>query len=211
MLLIAATGITLVINKTPQGNAVKKEYIGAQQFLEDSFRLAQQIFDSGFKPTFLIALWRGGAQVGITATEYFAYKNSPIKNHFAVRVSAYNHNQLTSTVRVFGLESIAKIITRNDRLLLVDDVVDTGASVKTLMEQIKRLCGDHTPQEIKVASVYYKPNSAAITPDFYVHSTDSWLVFPHELEGLTADEITSAKGEKISQTLTGTLDKPLSP
>ena len=45
--------------------------------------------------------------------------------------------------------------------------------------------------EPKIATLYYKPanNKTDIVPDFYLHSTNEWIVFPHELEGLTLDEI----------------------
>jgi len=82
ILITAATGITIITNKTPKSTTMKKEYVTAQQFLEDSFKLAQIIFTSGFQPTFLIALWRGGAQVGIATQEYFSYKKTPIKGVF---------------------------------------------------------------------------------------------------------------------------------
>ena len=44
---------------------------------------------------------------------------------------------------------------------------------------------------------YFKPkkNLTNNKPDFYIHETDKWLVFPHELEGLTIDEIEKNKPE----------------
>ena len=48
---------------------------------------------------------------------------------------------------------------------------------------------------MKVATVYYKPSKrkVEITPDFYVHETKKWLVFPHELDGLSEQEIQKNK------------------
>jgi hypoxanthine phosphoribosyltransferase len=40
---------------------IEKTYISANQLLEDSFRLANQVFDSGFRPTHIVGIWRGGA------------------------------------------------------------------------------------------------------------------------------------------------------
>ena len=44
---------------------------------------------------------------------------------------------------------------------------------------------------------YFKPtkNKTNRKPDYYIHETDNWLVFPHELEGLTAEEIRANKPE----------------
>ena len=57
-------------------------------------------------------------------------------------------------------------------------------------------CKKNTP-EIRIATPYYKPanNKTERVPDYYVHETDDWLVFPHELDGLTTDEIRSNKPE----------------
>ncbi|MBT3992871.1 MAG: hypoxanthine phosphoribosyltransferase, partial [Gammaproteobacteria bacterium] len=50
---------------------------------------------------------------------------------------------------------------------------------------------------IKVATPYFKPkkNETNRKPDFYVHETEKWLVFPHELEGLSLQEIIDSKPE----------------
>ena len=52
----------------------------------------------------------------------------------------------------------------------------------------------NTP-EIKVATPYFKPNKNKTNrkPDFYIHETEKWLVFPHELEGLSIEEIVQNK------------------
>ena len=56
------------------------------------------------------------------------------------------------------------------------------------------------PSDLKVACTWYKPgnNKTGIAPDYYIHETDKWLVFPHELAGLTIDEIKAGK-EDLSQ------------
>jgi|TARA_Y100000310_G_scaffold243910_1_gene248589 hypothetical protein len=49
---------------------VEKEYISAQSLLIDSYKLAKKVLDSGFKPDFIVGVWRGGAPVGIAVQEY---------------------------------------------------------------------------------------------------------------------------------------------
>ena len=51
-----------------------KCYITAQQLLEDSFRVAAQVYEDGFRPDFIIGIWRGGAPIGIAVQEYYDYK-----------------------------------------------------------------------------------------------------------------------------------------
>ena len=48
---------------------------------------------------------------------------------------------------------------------------------------------------IKIATVFYKPskNQTQLVPDYYIRSTEEWLVFPHEIDGLTEDEIRQNK------------------
>ena len=58
--------------------------------------------------------------------------------------------------------------------------------------------------EIRIATPYYKPgnNKTSRRPDYYLHETEQWLVFPHELDGLTMEEIAANKPE-----LSGLLDR----
>ena len=55
-----------------------------------------------------------------------------------------------------------------------------------------------------MATVYFKPgnNRTDRRPDYYIHETDKWLVFPHELKGLTPEEIALNKPE-IAQIIQG--------
>jgi len=67
---------------------VDKTFITAQQLLEDSFRLANMVYQDDFRPEFIIGIWRGGAPVGIAVQEYFEYKGSKT-DHISVRTSSY--------------------------------------------------------------------------------------------------------------------------
>ena len=67
---------------------MQKQFISANQLLEDSFQLASDIHKSDFKPTFIVAIWRGGTPIGIAVQEYFAYHEVET-DHIAVRTSSY--------------------------------------------------------------------------------------------------------------------------
>ena len=79
--------------------------------------------------------------------------------------------------------------------MIVDDVFDSGRSVRAIVDAIKILSRRNAPEVIRTATVYYKPSMAKvdIVPDFFIHKTDKWLVFPHEIDGLTEDEILLSK------------------
>ena len=80
--------------------------------------------------------------------------------------------------------------------MIVDDVFDTGLSINQIIDDIKKACKKNTP-EIKIATPYFKPskNKTDRRPDYFIHETDKWLVFPHELHGLSIDEIRENKPE----------------
>lgn len=178
-----------------------KYHISPGELLEESFRLAEKIHDSGFRPEFIIGVWRGGAPVGIAVQEYFDLVGAPA-DHIAIRTSSYyGIDQQHKEVRVFGLNYVIDNIHRNQQLLIVDDVFDSGRSIRAIIDAIRAKAGEETPTIIKTACPWYKPtrNVTSLEPDYYVHTTDQWLVFPHELVGLTDKEIQKGKGEPIAQ------------
>jgi len=170
---------------------MSKRFITANQLLADAFQLTRNIVDSGFQPTALLALWRGGTPIGIGIHEGLSYLGINAK-HFALRTSYYdNNNQRKSTVQIDQIDTFAAQFTDAERLLIVDDVFDSGNTLKAVVQHIQ---GNHsviTPKQIKIATPYFKPkqNQTELSPDFYLHETDEWIVFPHELMGLSANEI----------------------
>ena len=172
-----------------------KKFISAAELLRDSFRLASQVYEDGFRPQFIVGIWRGGAPIGIAVQEYFDYKEVQT-DHIAVRTSSYyGINKQSKEIRVHGLHYLIENANADDSLLIVDDVFDSGRSVDALMKEISKLSRLNMPKDIRVACPWYKPSnkSVSMTPDYYVTETDEWLVFPHELTGLTPDEIRDGK------------------
>ena len=172
-----------------------KTYISAQQLLEDSFRLASQVFEDGFRPQFIVGIWRGGAPVGIAVQEYFQFKGVET-DHISVRTSSYyGINQQSKEIRVHGLHYLIENANAADSLLIVDDVFDSGRSVEALIKVIHSQSRLNTPGDIRVACPWYKPSKNAVDfePEYFIHESAEWLVFPHELEGLEASEIATGK------------------
>jgi len=166
-------------------------YIGAQQLLEDAFELGARVLESRFRPSFIVAIWRGGAPIGIAVQELLDYFGVE-SDHIAIRTSSYRGiDGRSQEVRVHGLNYLLKNIEREDRLLIVDDVFDTGRTIESVIETLREKARRNAPQEIRVAVPFYKPsrNLTARVPDYYLHETEEWIKFPHSLEGLTAEEI----------------------
>ena len=175
---------------------MEKLFIRANELLEDSFNLAWKIFESGYKPNYIIGVWRGGAPVGIAVQEFLSVLGIK-SDHIAIRTSYYSGiNERNETVQVYGLNYVIQKRESEDRLLVVDDVHDTGNSINQIISDLRKACKKNSP-EIKIATPYFKPNKneTETKPDFFIHETDKWLVFPHELEGLTVEEIKENKPE----------------
>ena len=173
----------------------EKHYISAQDLLEDSFSLGAQVINSGFRPNFIVGIWRGGAPVGIAVQEMLEYCGIET-DHISLRTSLYKTiGKAGSKVRVHGLGYLVRNLNADDALLIVDDVYDSGRSIKAVIEQLTSRTRRNTPAQIKVATPWYKPGNNATdrVPDFYLHKTDQWLVFPHEVQGLAEEELMEEK------------------
>jgi hypoxanthine phosphoribosyltransferase len=172
----------------------EKLYITADELLTDSFRLGLKILDSGYRPTHIVGIWRGGTPVGIAVQELLDFCGIK-SDHIAIRTSLYTGIGTTGAhVQVHGLNYIVRQVNAEDSLLIVDDVYDSGRSIRQVIDDLRHECRRNTP-EIRIATVYRKPASCIPSgvPHYFLHDTDRWLVFPHELAGLTVDEILEYK------------------
>ncbi|MEE9332703.1 MAG: phosphoribosyltransferase family protein [Granulosicoccaceae bacterium] len=180
---------------TPQ-----KRYITSQQLLDDSMELGRQILQSGFRPNYIVGVWRGGTPVGIAVQELLDFYGVET-DHIAIRTSSYQGMRRAETpVRVHGQSYLTRAMNAEDSLLICDDVFDTGLSVKAILESLQLRSRKNMPHDVRVATAYYKPskNKTDFTPHYCAHETDEWLVFPHELEGLTMEEIREHKPHLLS-------------
>ena len=175
---------------------MKKTFIQADELLKDSFKLAWQVYESGYRPDYIVGVWRGGAPIGIAVQEFLDVLGID-SDHIAIRTSSYTSiGKRSKEVSVYGLNYVIKKLESEDSLLIVDDVYDTGLSINQVISDLRTACKKNTP-DIKIATPYFKPsnNKTDIKPDYYIHKSDNWLVFPHELEGLNFEEIKKNKPE----------------
>ena len=101
---------------------MKKHYIQAQQLLEDSFNLAWQVFESGYRPNYIVGVWRGGAPIGIAVQEFLDVLGIK-SDHIAIRTSSYSGiGERSKNVKVHGLSYVIRQLESEDSLLIVDDV-----------------------------------------------------------------------------------------
>ena len=178
-----------------------KRYITESELLSDAYQLGLQIANSGFRPTFIVGLWRGGSVVGIAVQECLQFLGIPT-DHIAIRTSyrgLASYQQMVDNpedeIRTHGTQYLLETVNEDDGLLIVDDVFSSGLTASAVLQRLRHRLKANMPKNTRIAAPYYKPahNRTDIRPDYHLHSVDQWLVMPYELSGLTREEIAENK------------------
>ena len=179
---------------------MEKRFLDEESLIQDAFRLGVSILESGFRPTFIVGLWRGGSSVGIYVQE--CLQTLGVKtDHISLRTSyrgqpAYQNMVDNPTdIRVHGTQYLVENLNADDGLLIVDDVFSTGQNINAVLRRLEKHLKRNLPRDIRIATLYQKPqmNQTKIKPDYCLYETNDWLVFPYELSGLTVEEIAQYK------------------
>jgi uncharacterized protein len=176
-----------------------KHYVGAQELLERSYELGKIMIQDNFKPTFIIGIWRGGAPVGISIQEMYKYLGQK-PDHISIRTSSYTSiGEQQHNIRVHGLEYVIENANQTDSVLLVDDIFDSGRSLEAVISKLRLKMRDNLPHDIRIGTIFYKPQNrkTEIVPNYYVSTTEQWVIFPHEIEEMSICEIEMSKGPVI--------------
>jgi len=129
--------------------------------------LSRKILDSGFKPDIIIGLARGGWIPARNLCDFMGVKDliSLKTEHWGI-----TGNNDNSAVLKFPLN----LNLEGKKVLIVDDITDTGESIKLGVEHIKSL----NPAEIKTATIHHINHSKFI-PDFFVNEIAwKWVLYP---------------------------------
>ncbi len=130
--------------------------------------LAAAIRKDNFKPDVILGVSRGGwppARVLSDLLENSELAN--VKTEFYIGVAKTKQKPM--------ITQPVSVSVRNRRVLVVDEIADTGKSLQLIEQHLK----EHGAIEIKVATVYFKPWSTVI-PDYYARKSNAWVVFPWE-------------------------------
>ena len=104
----------------------EKTYLSADEFLRDTWRLAAAVRRSGWRPDVMVALWRGGAPVGVAVHEYLKCAGWSVR-HIPLKCASYTGIGENEGEVVFTLgEEVFGMLRPGERVLVVDDVFDTG-------------------------------------------------------------------------------------
>lgn len=183
-----------------KASAVKKLFLNEESVIQDAFRLGVAIFKSGFDPTFIIGLWRGGSTVAVYIQECLQTlgmeaDHAPLRVSCCGSFSDQNGIAPPGNIRVDGIDSVIRSLNTDDRLLIVDDVFRTGQYVQAVTRRLQSALKSRFPKQVKVATLWQTNQrlQTAIQPDYCLHTTDDRVVFPYELRGLSEEEIRQHK------------------
>ncbi len=178
-----------------------KRFLDEETLILDAFRLGVQIFESGFRPSFIVGIWRGGSAIGIYVQECLQTLGVQT-DHISLRTSYQGQPsygamlaQAGTGIRVHGLQYLLESLNVDDSLLLVDDVFSSGRSVEAVLKRLEVNLKRNMPKQVRIATLWERPafRQTDFRPDFVLRQTDDWLVFPYELSGLTREEIAEHK------------------
>jgi hypoxanthine phosphoribosyltransferase len=140
------------------------------QIYEMLLDIAEKVRKNGFKPDIIVGISRGGWPPARVLSDLLDNPNlANVKAEFYLGV-AETKGEPTLT------QPVSTDVT-DKKVLIADEVADTGKSLKLVREHIIK----EGATEVKIATVYYKPWSIII-PDYYGKETNHWIVFPWEIK-----------------------------
>ena len=166
------------------------------QIYDMLIELAKRVKDSGFKPDLIVGVCRGGWAPARVMSDLLENANTA-----SIRIEFYLAPGITARKPVISQAIMVPV--KGVNVLVVDDVADTGESLKVAVEHLD-VCG---AKAIRTATLYYKPQSI-LKPDFFIIQTEQWIIFPWERLESTRRLLDEAekRGEPVDyvrETLTG--------
>lgn len=128
--------------------------------------LAEKILADNKKFDQIVAISRGGLTLGHLLSDLLQTQIATIA------IQSYTDIQTQGELKIMGKLPIP---IRGQRVLLVDDVADTGKTLKRAISYLKK---SH-PTSVTTATMFYKPHSV-FKPDYFVKTTSQWIIYPHD-------------------------------
>ena len=182
---------------------MKKEFLPYDIVRNNALKLAARIYRDGFLPDIIYVSLRGGAYIGNIISEYFKMVNRrgrPVYYAAVVARSYSNVRKSSEEIKVEGWTYGPEHLRTGDRVLLVDDIFDTGRTINHLAQIILETGIPREDLKIAVHDYKYfydKPVQLPIQPDYWcrkhelsIQDEDSWIHYmSHELIGLNTSEL----------------------
>ena len=178
-----------------------KEFLPFDTVRDNALKLAYRIYNDRFMPDVIYISLRGGAYMGNVISEYFkiVHKGRRPVYYAAVVARSYTDVAEAEKVRIDGWTYSPEHLRVGDKVLLVDDIFDSGRTINCLAQVILDKGIPRNDLKIAVHDYKYftdKPNQLPIQPDYWcrkhersIHDEDYWIHYmSHELVGLSGDE-----------------------
>jgi uncharacterized protein len=139
------------------------------------FKLGKQINHQGKKYDRIVVIAKGGLTWSRTLADYLDIPDIEV-----IRVRLYR-----GIGKAFKKPQIVQDIKADitgEKILLFDDVADSGQT----LEFVEKLLLKQGAKSVDTSTLFFK-SSSRITPDFFDHQTDAWIVFPHEIREFTEE------------------------
>jgi hypoxanthine phosphoribosyltransferase len=181
---------------------MRKEFLQYDTVRNNALKLASGIYKDGFIPDVIYVSLRGGAYLGNVISEYFKVLRTGGRPVYYAAVVARSYTDVLKSdkITVEGWTYAPEHLRIGDKVLLVDDIFDSGRTINHLAEII--LEQGIPRQDLKVAVhdykfFYDKKDQLPIQPDYWcrkhelsVNDEDYWIHYmSHELVGLGKDEL----------------------
>ena len=151
--------------------SAEREILSWESFGKAIRELAGQVVDSGYRPDLLLSITRGGLVPAGAISYAIGIKNLHINN-----VEFYTGVAERLPMPVLLPPVPAGVALSGQRILIVDDVADTGETLRTVHD----FCSDHVA-EARTAVLYEKPHSL-VKCDYVWKHTSEWVSFPWSSE-----------------------------
>jgi hypoxanthine phosphoribosyltransferase len=181
---------------------MKKEFLQFDEVRDNALKLAYRIYSEGFIPDVIYVSLRGGAYLGNVISEYFKIIQEGKRPVYYAAVVARSYVDVAKSdqIRIDGWTYSPEHLRVGDKVLLIDDIFDTGKTINYLAQII--LDKGIPRKDLKIAVHDYKyfsdkEKQLPFQPDYYarkidttVSSESSWIHYmSHELVGLTQEEL----------------------
>ena len=150
------------------GNNLEFEIPSWNQIHSLQLKLAEAVRKSGFEPDVIVGVSRGGWIPARIMSDL-------LENPRLANVATEYYVGVAETKQKPSLTQPVSLPVKDMKVLVVDDVADTGESLKRVNAHLK----EQGASEIRIATIYYKPWSV-IVPCYYEKETSKWIIFPWE-------------------------------
>ena len=179
-----------------------KEFLPYDTVRNNALKMAHRIFKDGFIPDVIYVSLRGGAYLGNVISEYFKIvqrKARPVA-YAAVVARSYTGVRESEEVKVEGWTYSPEALRTGDKVLLVDDIFDSGKTINHLANIIMKKGIPRKNLKVVVHDYkffYDKAEQFPVQPDYWcrkhelsVKGEDLWIHYSsHELVGLKPEEL----------------------